>query len=124
MALNVRVTEDRSFLKTLHLEGRLDSETAPELDGELDKLLNSSANVLVFDLTELQYISSAGLRSIFRTQKAMAGRSGKAVVVNPRPQVKKVFDIVKAADLGSVFTSVQELDKYLDVMQRKIVDGQ
>jgi hypothetical protein len=38
--------------------------------------------------------------------------------------VQKVFDIVKAADLATVFTSVEELDRYLDAMQRKVVDGQ
>jgi len=38
--------------------------------------------------------------------------------------VQKVFDIVKATDLAAVFTSVEELDRYLDAMQRKIVDGQ
>lgn len=124
MALKVRVTETRSFSRTVHLEGRLDGETVAVLDGELDKLANSPASVVVFDLGDLEYISSAGLRSIFRTQKLMAERSGRAVVVNARPQVQKVFEIVKAADLGAVFSSLQELDQYLDTMQRKVVDGE
>ncbi len=124
MALKVRVTEDRSFSRTAHLEGRLDNETAAVLDSELDKLVNSPVNVLVFDLADLEYISSAGLRSIFRAQKAMAERSGRIVLVNARPQVQKVFEIVKAADLAAVFTSIQELDRYLDAMQRKVVDSQ
>lgn len=124
MALKVRVTETRSFSRTVHLEGRLDGETVAVLDGELDKLANSPASVVVFDLGDLEYISSAGLRSIFRTQKLMAERSGRAVVVNARPQVQKVFEIVKAADLGAVFSSLQELDQYLDTMQRKVLDGE
>ena len=123
MALRVRVTGDRSFSRTAHLEGRLDNETAAMLDGELDKLAESPVNILVFDLTDLEYISSAGLRSIFRAQKTMAERSGRIVLVNARPQVQKVFEIVKAADLGAVFTSLQELDSYLDTMQRKFIDG-
>jgi anti-anti-sigma factor len=124
MALKVRVTEDRSFSRTVHLDGRLDTENAPILDRELDKLANSPVSVLVFDLADLEYISSAGLRSIFGAQKAMAERSGRIALVNARPQVQKVFEIVKAADLAAIFTSVQELDRYLDTMQRKVVDGQ
>jgi anti-anti-sigma factor len=123
MALNVRIEESRSFSRTLHLEGRLDSETAPLLDGELDKVINSTANVVVFDLADLEYISSAGLRSIFRTQQAMAKRSGRTMLVNPQPQVQRVFEIVKAVDLGAVFVSIAELDGYLDAMQRKVING-
>jgi anti-anti-sigma factor len=124
MALNVRVTQDRPFSKTIHLAGRLDSETVALLDDELSNLDGSPVDVVVFDLADLEYISSAGLRSIFGTRKALAARSGRIVLLNARPQVQKVFDIVKAADLATVFTSVEELDRYLDAMQRKVVDGQ
>jgi anti-anti-sigma factor len=124
MALNVRVSQDRPFSKTIHLAGRLDSETVALLDDELSNLAGSPVDVVVFDLADLEYISSAGLRSIFGTRKALAARSGRIVLLNARPQVQKVFDIVKAADLATVFTSVEELDRYLDAMQRKVVDGQ
>jgi anti-anti-sigma factor len=123
MALKVTVTEDRSFSRTVHLDGRLDNETAEDLDIELDKLVRSPANVIVFDLAALEYISSAGLRSIFRAQRAMTERSGRIVLVHARPQVQKVFEIVRAGDLASIFTSIEELDEYLDAMQQKIIDG-
>jgi anti-anti-sigma factor len=124
MALNVRVTESRPFSRTVHLGGRLTNETVATLDAELEKIAGSSATVVVFDLAELDYISSVGLRSIFRTQKAMVARGGKALLVNPQPQIKKVLEIVNAADLSAVFSSVQELDRYLDTMQRKVVGGE
>ena len=123
MSLSVRVEEGRSFSKTLVLEGRLDNQTVGILDEQLDPVLVSALKVLVFDLSGLEYISSAGLRSIFRAQKSMRARAGKAVMVGLQPQVQKVFDIVKAADVDSVFRSVQELDAYLDTMQRKMTDG-
>ena len=119
MALNVRVTETRPFSRTLRLEGRLDSETAPVLDGEVAKVVNSTATVMVLNLADLEYISSAGLRSIFSAQQSMAKRAGRTVLVNAQPQVQKVFDIVKALPAQSVFKSVAELDQYLDYMQRK-----
>ena len=124
MALKVRVTQDRSFLRTVHLDGRLDSATVTLLDNELSKLVDSAVDVVVFDLAYLEYISSAGLRSIFGTRQALAPQSGRIVLLNARPPVQKVFDIVKATDIAAVFASVEELDRYLDAMQRKVVDGQ
>ena len=124
MALNVRVTQDRSFSRTVHLDGRLDSDSVALLDSELAKLADAPVDVVVFDLAGLEYISSAGLRSIFGTRQLLAARSGRIVLLNARPPVQKVFDIVKATDLAAVFSSVEELDRYLDAMQRKVVDGQ
>ena len=124
MALNIRVTQDRPFSRTIHLDGRLDSDTVALLDSELNNLVDSPVDVVVFDLAGLEYISSAGLRSIFGTRQTLAARSGRIVLLNARPQVQKVFDIVKATDIAAVFTSVEELDRYLDTMQRRVVDGQ
>jgi anti-anti-sigma factor len=119
MALSIRLDEGPSFTKTLRLAGRLDNETAPDLDRELDKVLAGPLKVLVFDLGGLEYTTSAGLRTFLRSQKAMRPREGKVLFVNLQPPVRKVFDIAKAADVASVFKSVQELDDYLDAMQKK-----
>jgi|SRR6187431_1938916 len=124
MSLNVRVEDGRSQTKTLVLEGRLDNDSVGALDEALDTVLASAVQVVVFDLTALEYITSAGLRSIFRAQKAMNAKSGKALLLNPTPQVKKVLDIVKVPELGVLFRNVQELDAYLDAMQKKVVDGE
>ncbi len=120
MSLNVRTEDARSFTKTIYLKGSLDTETVSTFDQELDTVLESPLKVLVLDLSELEYLSSAGIRSMFRAQKSMKARAGKALIVNPQPAVQKVFDIVKAVDLSAVFASVQELDKYLDTIQRKM----
>jgi anti-anti-sigma factor len=124
MSLNVRTEDTRAFTKTIHLEGRLDNQTAASFDQELDAVLESPLKVLVLDLSKLEYLSSAGIRSMFRAQKNMKARSGQALIVNPQPAVKKVFDIVKAVDLSSVFANVKELDDYLDKMQHRMTEGE
>ena len=124
MTLNVRVEETRPEAKTLFLEGRLDHESVDVLDQELEAVLGSAATVVVFDLTGLEYITSAGLRSIFQAQKVMRARGGKALLLNPQPQVQKVLDIVRVAELGAVFRSIEELDAYLDAMQKKVAGGE
>jgi anti-anti-sigma factor len=124
MALSIEVDEARSFMRTVRLAGRLDNETAPSLDRELDQLLASPLKALVFDLAGLEYITSAGLRSFLRAQKSMDQRAGKTLFVNVRPPVQKVFDIVKAVELAAVFRNVKELDEYLDAMQKKAGEEQ
>ena len=119
MALSIQRVEERSFTKTLRLAGRVDNETAADLDRELDEVLETPIKVLVFDLGGLEYTSSAGLRSFLRAQKAMKQRGGETLFVNVQPPVKKVFEIAKAANLNTVFRSVRELDAYLDAMQKK-----
>jgi anti-anti-sigma factor len=126
MPLNVRVDDGPVARKTLVLEGRLDNDSVGTLDEVLDPLLDldSDVQVVVFDLGGLEYITSAGLRSIFRAQKAMNARAGKALLVNPSPQVRKVLEIVKIPELGVLFRNVQELDSYLDAMQKKVAEGE
>lgn len=124
MALSIHVEEGRSFTKTLRLEGRLDNESAAELDRRVDAVLASALKVLVFDLAGLEYTTSAGLRTFLRAQKSLRQRAGKVLFVNLQAPVQKVFDIAKAADLDSVFRNVQELDAYLDAMQKKTTAGE
>jgi len=73
-------------------------------------------------MAKVDYISSAGLRSLFRAQKDLKSRGGKALMVHLQPQVKKVFEIVKTVDLETVFRNLAELDDYLDAMQNKASD--
>ena len=124
MTLKIRVEETRPRTTTLALAGRLDHESVEAFDERLEAVLGSPVMVVVFDLTELEYITSAGLRSMFLARKVMSGRGGKCILVNPQPQVLKVLEIVKVPELGAVFQSVEELDAYLDVIQKKVMEGE
>ena len=102
------------------LRGRLDSLTAPKLDAELASILGTPAvTSLVFQLEGLDYISSAGIRSILRARKTLEGRGGHVAIVNAQPAVLKVFEIVKALPSDQVFASQAELDAYLERMQHR-----
>ena len=79
---------------TLSPVGRVDTITSPELEAavQLDRV-----EELVFDLAEVDYISSAGLRVLLASQKKMAGKSMK--IANAKPAVKEVFDITGFSDI-------------------------
>jgi anti-anti-sigma factor len=123
--MSLKIFVDSSDPSTIALAGRLDSATAPELDAVLDRALHGARKArLVFDLSQLEYISSAGIRCFIRARKAIEPGGGKVAVLNPQPPVRKVLDIVKAIPHGGIFKDVAELDEYLDAMQRKVRDGE
>ncbi len=123
MSLSIEIAPVSGGNQRVSLAGRLDTHTYVDLDQQLAPVLGSTIHSLVLDLAGLEYISSAGVRSIFKARKALAARGGKVVVVNPQPQIQKVFDVVKAVPLNEIFSSVAEADAYLDAMQKKVNRG-
>lgn len=109
----------------MHLKGRLDAMTYLDFDTAAQPLLDALArgSTVVLDLAGLDYISSAGLRSVARVRKATRAIDGHTLLLDPQPQVRKVFDIVKAVPVSEVFTSTSELDAYLDRIQRRVIEG-
>ena len=126
MQLDIQTAPRSGTTQRVALFGRLDTHSYSQLDAELAPMLDGSdppVMSLVLDLAGLNYISSAGIRSIFKARKALTARNGKLLVVNPQPQIQKVFDVVKAVPMSDIFTSVAEADAYLDMVQRKVVSG-
>ena len=106
---------------TIVLDGRLDTNSAPDLDATLDRVLATKDIArIVFELSRLEYLSSAGIRCFIRARKAIEPHGGRVAIVNPQPSVRKVLDIVKAVPQGGIFESVAELDAYLDDIQRQM----
>lgn len=85
---------------TIRLRGRLDTATAPQLEGELKTSL-AGVQKLVLDLEELEYISSAGLRVLLSTQKTMK-KQGSMVVRHVSPIVMEVFEMTGFSDFLTI----------------------
>src|SRR5436190_23751049 len=106
------------------LNGSLDTATAPDLEKQLAPVLAGPAKDIVFDLAQLKFISSAGLRVFSVARKALKERGGQASFMNMQPQIEEVFAIIKALPGVAVFESVAEMDRYLAARQRAILEGQ
>lgn len=118
MGLDIDVTEVGRGGRCVALRGRLDTQTAPILDQRLDVLLES-ATALLFDLAGLEYISSAGIRTLVRARKMLEARGGGIAVAHLQPTVRRVFDILKALPSIDVFPDDAELDAFIQRMQRR-----
>ena len=85
---------------TLIVSGRLDTQTAPELENELDNVLGGLKE-LTFDFANLEYVSSAGLRVILKAQKAM-NTQGSMKLTGVNDSIMEVFDITGFLDILTI----------------------
>ena len=97
--LNI-VTNSEGEKLTVKLEGRLDTTTAPELESELGKNLDGIKE-LTFDFTDLEYLSSAGLRVLLNTQKTM-NQQGEMKLIGVNDTVKEIFEVTGFTDILTV----------------------
>lgn len=124
MSLEIVISAEKNNGKRVSIAGSLDSNTAQQLQQSVDAEINDSVATVIFDFKDLDFLSSAGLRVIFKTKKTMDNCGGKFLLVNLQPQIKKVFEIIKALDGMNVFKDQNEMDEYLAAMQNKVIDGE
>ena len=103
---------------TVKLIGSLDTATAPELERQLAPVVGGQVKDIVFDLAQLKFISSAGLRVFSATRKTLKERGGQASFIHMQPQIQEVFEIMQSLPGVAVFKDVAELDRYLAARQR------
>ena len=85
----------------VQVAGRLDTTTAPDLEAELKSSLDGIKD-LTLDFSELDYISSAGLRVLLAAQKQMQKQKAEMVVVNVNEIIMEVFEITGFVDIITI----------------------
>lgn len=84
---------------SLLISGRLDTNTAPELDQVIQQI--GDITDLTLDLEDLEYISSAGLRVLLVAQKMMKEK-GAMEIINAKPQVIDIFTVTGFIDILNI----------------------
>ena len=85
---------------TIQLEGRLDTITSPELNEVINESLDGITS-LIFDMKNLEYISSAGLRVLLSAQKIM-NKQGEMKVINVDDIIMEIFEVTKFVDILTI----------------------
>lgn len=110
--VDARTVNDRSVIESMRENfgmkinvfdtfiGRLDTVTATELEAEISAIL-PTAESLVLDMEKLEYISSAGLRVILKTQKALTQKAGLKLI-HVSDDVREVFEITGFSDFLTI----------------------
>ena len=97
--MNIVKTNEGTKL-TIALEGRLDTTTAPQLEAEVKGSL-AGVTELVMDFSQLEYLSSAGLRVLLAAQKAM-NKQGSMVIRHVNGTILEIFEVTGFIDILTI----------------------
>ena len=86
-------TKKESNALVVTVSGRLDAVTAPEFEKSISEFIAQGDKTFVINLNGLEYISSAGLRSILASAKLLKTQNGKLIFSGLQGHVKEVFSI-------------------------------
>lgn len=92
----------------LHLAGRLDANTAGELESTMVPIINDGTSQLIIDFAELEYISSAGLRVLLLGAKLTKKAGGKVVLCQLRDFIREIFEIAGFMPIFTVTDTCEE----------------
>ena len=86
----IEIKEQDGGMKAI-LNGRLDTPAAVKAQQEIGPLLENADKEIVFDCTNLEYISSSGLRLFLTIRKEASVKGGKIIIENINDEIRKVF---------------------------------
>lgn len=90
-------------VEIVHIEGRLDAHTAPELEAVAQAVLDTGARKLLLDCQGMSYVSSMGLRVFMVAGKMLASREGVLAFASLNPQNSQIFEMTSLAKLFPCF---------------------
>ncbi len=100
-------------------KGIIDSDSSDYFYNQIKSELDEKVHVLVLNMREVVYMSSVGLSTLFKVKEAIEAIGGTFMLTELQPQIRKIFEVVKALPNLNVFKSVEEADAYLDKIQKK-----
>jgi anti-anti-sigma factor len=101
------LTKKESTAQVVAVKGRVDAVTAPEFEKFLLDLVAKGEKKFVVDFSLLEYISSAGLRSVLSVAKKLKGEKGDIFFAGLQGPVEEVFKISGFYSIFKIFDSEQ-----------------
>ncbi len=101
-------TDNRQSVSVMKVKGRIDSETAPELDEALTRLVQQGQNQIVLNLQDVDFMSSAGLRAIVKAFQAAKKAGGDVRLAAASEPVEVVLRTVGMMQMLQMYPSDQE----------------
>lgn len=102
--MDINIKKEKN-IPVVSVKGRIDAVTAPEFEKSLSELIEAKETTVLVNLGELEYISSAGLRSILATAKRLKTENGKMLFTGLKGPVEEVFKISGFYSIFTIFES-------------------
>jgi anti-sigma B factor antagonist len=105
LSIETDITQSVSWMK---VKGRVDSESAPELDTALSKLLNENRNKIVLNLQGVDFLSSAGLRAMVKALKGAQKSGGDVRLVSVSEPIEVILRTVGMMQMFKMYSTSEE----------------
>jgi anti-anti-sigma factor len=103
--------EDHTKGLIVSITGKLDATTAPVFKEEILARIDRSNKNIIFDLSNLNYLSSAGIRVFYLISRLLKEKEKNMSFCSPTPDVMQVFEMI---ELPSDFPIFSDVDKALE----------
>lgn len=90
------------------VKGRIDNASAQLFQSHCESLITKGEKKLILDFTEVDYLSSAGLRSILTLEKKLKPISGRLLLCSLKPTVQEIFDISGFTSIFTISSSLED----------------
>jgi len=101
-------TDNTQPISLMRVNGRVDSDTAPEFDSALSKLLTDNRNKIVLDLQDVDFLSSAGLRAMVKALKDAQKSGGDVRLASVSQPIEVILRTVGMMQMFKMFSTSEE----------------
>ena len=124
MALDIKIVKRKDYVYSVELTGSIDTETHTQLEEELKEVVGEHIKALIFDMKNIGYISSIGIKVVLDTKREIEKRQATFTMVNLQPQIRKVLDVMRILPMIDIFDDMEEADKYIDQIIKEEIEKQ
>ncbi len=105
--------KEQDGIVTLSVSGRLDAVSSVDAEKEFNEVLDAGHDMLLIDLSGLDYISSAGLRVLLVVAKRIQQKGGRVTLAGMVAGVKEVFEISGFSSIFKIFDSIDDANVFM-----------
>ena len=113
MRVEIKSNQKKKGYYTVIPHGPIDSDSHNNFREAVQRLLVKSTRSILIDLKNVDYISSAGFGVLFSMQNFLKKNKGELLFCHLKPQIQKLFDVMKVLPADNIFNSLEEADEYL-----------
>lgn len=109
----MKIVVQNNDVLTISISEKVDSSNASEFEKKVNEVFSDNVNKILFNLSGLEYISSAGLRIFLMTAKQIKAKNGKFAMFGLGDMVMEVFKVSGLLEIFPIFKNEEEALKFL-----------